>query len=85
MSLRRFSPTNYNSEADLYTSNVTTVPTHNLSGRDSESERPPEYSPTDSDALGVAGTSQGATTNYSKRPFGMSSPPASHWHLCEFC
>lgn len=71
MSLRRFPPTNRNSEADPYTSNVTT---HNLTGRDSESERPPEYSPTDSDGLGVAGTSQGATPNYSKRPIG------NHFH-----
>ena len=58
MSMRRFTPKNR------------TVPTHNLSGRDPEFERPPEYSPTDSDGLGIAGTSQVATTNYSKRPSG---------------
>ena len=66
MFLRRFLRTNRTVEADRYTSNDTTVPTHNLSGRDCEFERPPGYSPTDSDALGVAGTSQGATPKYSK-------------------
>ena len=69
MSLRRFPPTNLNDETDRYT------PAHNLSGRDSESERPPEYSPTDSDALGLAGTSQGAIPKYSKRPSGNQFPP----------
>ena len=56
--MRRFPPKNR------------TVPTHNLSGRDPEFERPPGYSPTDSDALGVAGPSQVVTPNYSKRPSG---------------
>ena len=71
MSLRRFPPTNRNSE--VYTSNDTTVPTHNLSGRDPESERPLEYSNTDT--LGAVGASQ-ATPNssYSKRP-SENQPP----------
>ena len=53
------------------------IPTHNLSDRDSESERPPEYSLTDSNALGVAGTSQVETPNssYSKRPSENQFPP----------
>ena len=51
------------------------TPTHNLSGRDPESERPPEYSPTDSDTLGIAGASQRATPNYSKRPSGNKFSP----------
>ena len=69
MSLRRFPPTNRNSEA--YTSNVTTVPTHNLSGRDPESA---EYS--HADTLGAVGASQ-ATSNssYSKRPSENQFPP----------
>jgi hypothetical protein len=87
MSLRRFLPTNRNAEADrssleniIYTSNVTTAPTHNLSGLDFVG--PPEYSPTDT--LGVAEASQLATPNYSKCPFGnITFPPISH--LCEFC
>ena len=64
MSLRRFPPTNLNDDADRYT------PTHNLPGRDSELERPSGYSFTDSDALGVAGTSQRSTLKHSKRPSG---------------
>ena len=80
--LRRFLPTNRTVEADRNTSNVTTEPTHNLSGRDSEFERPPEYWPTDSEALGVAGTSQKATTNYSKRPSGNIFSPYFSLTFC---
>ena len=78
--LRRFLPTNRTVEADRNTSNVATEPTHNLSGRDCEFERPPGYFPTDSDALGVAGTPQGATPNYSKHPSGNHFTPTSHLH-----
>ena len=80
MSLRRFLPTDRNAEADRsslpvendrppsYTSNVTTAPTHNLTGRDSV-RQPNE---TESSTLGVAETSGVATPNpnYSKRPSG---------------
>ena len=85
MSLRRFLPANRNSEA--YTSNVTTVPTHNLAGRDCEFERPLGYSPTDSDALGVAGTSQVATPNssYSKRPSENQFLPPFLIYVNFFC
>ena len=64
MSLRQFPPTNLNDEAHRHT------PTYNLPGLDSELERPSGYSFTDSDALGVAGTSQSATPKFSKRPSG---------------
>ena len=67
-----YPPTNRNSEADSYNSNVTTVPTHNLSG--SDSVRQPEYYSL-TDILGVAGASKGATPNYSKRPSGNKFPP----------
>ena len=76
MSLRRFPPTNLNDEADRYTG----TPTHNLPGRDSEYERPPAYSLTDSDALGVAGTSRRATPKFSKRPSGNQFTSTSHLH-----
>ena len=67
-----FPTTNRNSQADPYNSNVTTVPTHNLSG--SDSVRQPEYYSL-TDILGVAGASKGATPNYSKRPSGNKFPP----------
>ena len=69
MSLRRFVPTNRNAEADqsslenarttTFTSNVTTVPTHNLSGRD-----PVETASSLMDSLGVA------DPNYGEHPSG---------------
>ena len=74
MSQRRFPPTNPNDEADRYT------PTYNLTGRDSELERPPEYSLTDSEGLGVAGTSQRATQKFSKRSSGNLFISTSHLH-----
>jgi hypothetical protein len=78
-------PTNRKAEADgsslenpIYTSNVTTASTHNLSDRDSVPVRPPEYSLVDT--LGVVEASQVAP-NYSKRLSGNISST----HLCEFC
>jgi hypothetical protein len=85
MSPRRFLPTNRNAQAEadrsslenpIYTSNVTTAATHNLSGLDSV--EPPEYSIVNT--LGVAQASQVAP-NYSKR----LSRNVSSTHLCEFC
>ena len=49
--------------------------TPNLSGRDSESERPPGYSPAESDTPGVARASQVPTPNHSKCPFGNKNFP----------
>ena len=78
MSLPRFPPTNCTVEADQVSS------AHELSGRDSA--RQPENSPTDT--LGVAGVSQVATPNYSKRPSGNKFFPQFSFlndFLCEFC
>ena len=74
MSNHRILPTFRDREADQsslendrtpYT-NVTTAPTHTLSGRDSVSN---ETKSLLMDTLGVAETSKVATPNYSKRPF----------------
>ena len=74
MYLPRFPATSRNSEAD--------PPTHSLPSRDAEFERPPEYSPADSEGLGVpgtSGTSQGASPNYSKRPSGNITAPTANF------
>ena len=67
MSLRQGLPTNRNAEADrtTYTSNVTTTPTHNLSGRD-----PNETRSSLTDTLDIAEASEVTTTKYSKRSSG---------------
>ena len=72
MSLRHFPPTNCNVEDDPLT---TTVPTgtHSLTGRDSESERPPEYSPTDT--LGAVGASQATPNSSYSKPVWKSVFP----------
>ena len=66
MTERRVLPTNRNAEADrtTNTSNVTTTPTHTLTGRDPESSL--------TDIFNIAETSEVATPKYrySKRPFG---------------
>ena len=80
MSMRRFFSINRNSKADRsslenerppppYTSNVTSVPTHNLSGRDSV-RQPDETESSHTDTPGVAETPGLATQspNYSKHP-----------------
>jgi hypothetical protein len=65
MYLRRILPAD-RSSLENPTSNVTTAPTHNLTGLDSVG--PSEYSLPDT--LGIAEGSRVATPNYSKRPSG---------------
>ena len=74
MSLPQFPPTNCTVEADQVSS------AHKLSG--SDSTRQPENSPTDT--LGVAGVSQVATSNYSKRPSGNKFSPQFSFFYVNF-
>ena len=53
-----------NDSSLTYPSNVTTAPTHSLSGRDSVT-LPDETKSSLTDTVGVAGTSEVATPNYS--------------------
>ena len=59
-------------------SNVTTAPSHSLSGRDSVGQ-PDENKSSLTDTFGIAEKSKVTTTNYSKRPY--SCPPNSHFFV----
>ena len=63
-----------------YTSNVTTAPSHSLSGRDSVGQAG-ETESSLTDTIATAEKSKVATPDYSKRLSGLSTDS----HLCEFC
>ena len=89
MSLPRFPPTNRKAEAvdrtsttSTYSPNVTTAPSHSLSGRDSVGQ-PDKTESLHTDTIGIAERSTVATPDYSKHVSESRSPP--NFNLCEFC